>query len=141
MAIADTTLSVDVWNAIKDALVAIAPVVTNTSTSATSLVSVRAAYNDEKDKPPVIVIEPATFSEDSYAFSSTEGKKLINVSVLCYGNNGLQCSQLIDQVNTKLKLNDIDGIDLVGVTTDYAFNVSNQSKIQLVSGVYTYVRE
>jgi hypothetical protein len=141
MAISDTTLSVDVWNSVKDAIVAIAPKVTNTTTGTTTLVSVRASYNDEKDKPPMIVIEPVSKTEDNWKFSSSEGKKIINVSVSCFGNNGLQADQLYDQIESKLKLNDISGIDLIGITTDYAFNISNQSKVQLKSGVFSYDRE
>lgn len=141
MAVSDSTLSVDIWNEVKSILVATAPYVSNSSTSATTAASINAAFNDRSGAKPQVVVYPITDSEDTWKFGSYEGRKMINVLVECYAQNSLGTDQLIDQVKSALKNNVIDGIELVGVTTDRAFNLANDSKWHMKSGSFTYDRE
>ena len=70
MAISNDTLYTDMWTAVKDVIVAAAPTQTNSSTSATTAASVRAAYNDQATTKPQIVVYPISMDEDRYKFGS-----------------------------------------------------------------------
>jgi len=141
MAISDSTISVDVFTEIRNKLVSTAPYVTNSSTSATYAASINAVYNDKNTTKPQIVIYPARISEDTFRFGGTEGKKAVNVNIECYYQNTLGVDQLSDQIKTALKANDIIGIDLVGIVTDYAFTNPAESKFHLKTMTFTYTRE
>ena len=139
--VSDSTLSTDVFTEIRNKIVAAAPYVTNSTTSSTSAASILAVHNDTKTTIPQIVINPIVYDEANWKFGGTEGKKFINVIIDCYYKNTLGIDQMSDQVLTALKVNDISGIDLVGVTGDYAFNVNNEAKFHLKSTTFTYDRE
>lgn len=141
MAIADSTLITDVWTEIKSALVAAAPYVTNTTTSATTAATINAAYNDKTPSRPQIVIYGMDMSEDNWRFGGTEGKKLINVPVECYHKTSRGVDEMSNQIMVALKENSIDGIDLVGVTVDTAFDIANSNKYHLKTLMFSYDRE
>ncbi len=141
MTISDDTLDTDVFTAIRTKIVAAAPFVTNSSTSATTAASIRAAYNDEGVVRPQIIMNPIEPEEADWKFGSKEGKKFINIVIDCYYSNTLGIDQLAQQVKSVLKDDDILGIDLVGIATDYAFNTANDAKYQLKSLTFTYTRE
>jgi hypothetical protein len=79
--------------------------------------------------------------EDSWKFGGSQGKKMINVVIECYYSNTLGVDQLFDQVRAALDDNDIDGIDLVGISSDYGYNTSAEQKYHVKSGTFTYERE
>jgi len=141
MAITDSTLYTSVFTEIRNKIVAKAPYVTNSTTGATTLASIKAVFNDETPVRPQIVIEPVSKSESSFKFSSTEGKKFINITIECYYKNTLGIDQLAEQVEEALKVNDISGIDLVGITSDYALNLDNEDKYHLKTLTASYDRE
>jgi hypothetical protein len=143
MAVNDATLNTDIFNEIRTILVASNIVTTNSTTSATTAVPIGAVFNEENiaNQRPQIVISPANVSEDSWKFSSFEGKKLINVMVDCYASNTLALDQMSDQVSVALKENLITGVDLVGITSDYAFDEINNNKYHLRAFLFSYDRE
>jgi len=139
--VSNSTLSTDIWTDVRTILVAAAPYVTNSSTSATTAASIVAAYNDQDVNRPTIAINPIATNESDYKFGSNEGKKFINVTIDCYYKNTLGVDQLIDQVINALKNTDIDGCEIIATATDYAFNLAADSKYHLKSVTVTYDRE
>jgi len=141
MTITDSTIYTSTWSDIRTKLIASAPYVTNSTTGATTAASILATYNDKLPNRPQIVIEPIVKNEDTFKFGGTEGKKFINVTIECYATNGLGVDQLAEQVEVTLKANDINGIDLVGNTSDNAINIDNEEKYQLKVLTFSYDRE
>lgn len=141
MAINDSTLSVDVWNDIRAKLVATGLYVTNSKTGTTTSASIRASYHDETATRPQVIINPINYDEANWYFGSKHGKKMINVFIECYYKNTLGIDQLSDQVLDAVKDNDISGVNLIGITTDYAFSDPNENKYQLKTITLTYDRE
>jgi len=142
MTINNATLSVDVFNALRTVLTTPAtPFITNSTTNATTLSSVNAAYNDKTPTRPQIIINPITFDEAQYKFGSSIGKKIISVTVDCYASNTLGTDQLGDQVYNRITSTDFDGMSIVGVTSEQAFTNPNTTKYQLKSYTFTFDRE
>ncbi len=141
MAIADSSINVDVWNEVKALIVASAPYITNSTTSATTAASIAAAFNDKNQTKPQVIIYPVTKTEDLDKFGSNYGKSLINIQVECYAGNGLGCDQLSDQVETSLRTTQIPGISLVAVGSDISFINPNEAKFHVKSLTFTYDRE
>ena len=141
MAISDSTISVDIFTEVRNKIVAGAPYVTNSSTSATTAASINATYNDKKTTKPQIVILPVSINEDTFKFGGAEGRKAINVNLECYYTTTLGVDQLSDQIKSILKDDDIDGIELVGVVTDYSFTNPAESKFHMKTMTFTYLRE
>ena len=148
MAISDDTLSSDVFTTIRAVIVASAPKITYTdkaSASKTKTASVYAQYNDKTPTSPQIIIIPADVSEDSWRFGGTEGKKLINVGIECYYKTTLGIDQLADTIEAAIKTavenSTITGMDLVGVSENYAFVDPSQMKFHLKTLTFTFDRE
>lgn len=141
MAIADSSINTDVWNSVRTVLVAAAPYITNSTTSATTAASINAAYNDKSQTKPQIVIYPINKDESLNKFGATSGKSLINIQVECYASNGLGCDQLADQVETSLKTTEIAGIQLIAVGSDISFVNPDEAKFHIKSLTFTYDRE
>ena len=137
--VSNQTLSVDIWNSVRTILVAAALQVTDGST--VSDATIAAAYNDKKTSKPQVIIYPIEKDEASFKFGSNEGKKFINMNILCYAKNTRQADELKDQVVYTIKRTDFDGMDIVAVTTDHAFNSSNDNKYELTSVNFTFDRE
>lgn len=131
MSIADATISNDVFTDIRTKLVA-----------GLSGVSVNAVYNDKNNGKNQVVITPAFVNESFDKFGGTEGKKAITVILTMYQNTTLALDQLADSVRTIVKANDVDGIDLVSIDEDYAFNLSNdEDKLHSKTFSCAYQRE
>jgi hypothetical protein len=142
MTISDTTISQDVFNSIRAKVVAAAPYVYNATTTTTVAASIVASYNDKTPSRPQIVINPALIDENEWKFGSSQGKKVINVVIECYYNNTLGIDQLFDSVRAALVANDIDGMDLMAISSDYGVATNPaDAKYQLKSGTFTYERE
>jgi len=142
MAINDITLYTDVWTETRNILVAAAPFVTNSTTASTTAASINAAYNDKSLTKPQIVISPIDKDEDSFKFGSIEGRKIINIVIESYYSSSLGSDQLQQQVDYALKSIIPDGIDLIGITSNGTFDLTNENtKVHGQSATYTYVRE
>ena len=139
--VSDNALNVSVWDAVRTALTASTIFVTNSTTNVTTRASIEAKYND-KAYTPQVIISPAEYNENNYKFGSNIGKKDINVTIECYYKDTLGIEQMADQVDTLIK-NSIStlGMDLVGVTTSYAYAGVNDTKVNLLSLTYTFNRE
>ena len=140
MVISDQTLSADVWTEIKTVLVNAS--ITVDSKSAT----IQATNADTTDsagsaRKPFVIITPINLDETKNKFGSGQGKKFINVFIDCIYKNTLYVDQLADQVTYALSENNITGISLIGVTSDYAFTDPNQKKYHEKNLTFTYTRE
>ena len=140
MVITDNNISTSVFNEIRTVLVAASLHTTNSTTSVETTASVLAAYNDQASNKTQVVIVPITKAEDTFFFSSTEGKKTINVMIECYANNTLGIDQLSDQVETALKVNSIVGINLEDINTDYTLTMENDQKFYRKTVIAVYGR-
>lgn len=141
MAISDSTLTANVWTDIKNLIVSANPTVTNSSTGATTLAGVKAVFNDSGAARPQIVIAPVTPDKKNDKFGQTVSAKFITVVIDCYGKNTLEIDQLFDQSLYQVETNVIAGIELVGIASDYAFNVAAGSKYEMKSLILSYDRE
>lgn len=139
MAISNTTLSTDVYGAIRTALVGANIKVTFKNTTIDT--SVVPAYNNDKTNVPQIVIYDSEYAESSYKFGSNHGKKLISVLIECYYTDGRGASEMKDKVINAIKSTVFDGMELVAVTTDTAFINPNLQKYHLVGITCTFDRE
>jgi len=140
MAISDQTLSSDIWTEIRTVLVNAS--ITVDSKSAT----IQATNADTTDsngtaRKPFIIITPVNLDETKDKFGSNQGKKFINVFIDCIYKNTLYVDSLADQVTYALSENNISGIELIGVTSDYAFTDPNQKKYHEKNLTFTYTRE
>ena len=142
MTITDANIYTTVFTDVRAVIVAAAPFVTNSSTSATTAAGIEGKYNDKKTSKPQIVIEPPKKDESSgWKFGSNEGKKFINVTVECYHKGLLGTQQLAEQVEASIKANNFGGMELVGIASDQAFTDPNRSKYQMKSTTFTFDRE
>lgn len=141
MTISNATIGSDVYGEIRTILTSANLIVTNSTTSATTAASINATFNDKSPSKPEVVIIPVSKDESNYKFGSVRGKMFINVGIECYYKSTLGCDQLADQVEHALSTTNINGIELIASTRDYAFNTSNQSKWQAVTLNFTYDRE
>jgi len=141
MTISDDTLNVDVFNTIRTLLISASPKVTNTTTLATKTATVLSSYNDESVSVPQIIINPIKIDESEWKFGSFQGKKIINVEIECYYEKSVGVEQLSDIVSKTIKEATITGLDLIAVTSDYAFISPNDNKFHLKTLTFTFVRE
>ena len=141
MAINNSTISTDVWNTLRSVIVAANPVITNPQTSATTLASVKASYSDSQPARPQIIIQPIGYDESEYKFGAPVGRRMINVTVECYHEATYGIDQMADIVANAVQSTSINGIELVGITTDYAFNTSADQKYHLKTVTFSFDRE
>lgn len=144
MAISDSTLTVDVYGAVRTFLLATAPYVTNTTSATTTAAVVNAAYNDKQPQKPQLIINPATYTESNFKFDNSRighGRKFINVTVDCYAGTSLGTDQLHDQIRDALADYSFDGMELVALSSDQAFINPNLNKYHLKSIIFTFDRE
>ena len=143
MAVSDTTKSNDIFSTVRTVIYNASPTVTDTS--GTHVAPVYAKYNDKQTNTPQIVIESSTTTEGTYKFSSTQGKKLINISASCYYNTPKGCDSLGDQITNAVKTavdnGTIQDIELVGVSEDVAFINPDEMKFHLKTITFTFDKE
>lgn len=135
MTISNSTLTSDVFTDIRTELVAAS--ITAESTSA----SIYAAFNDKTPTRPQIVIQPISVQEALFRIGGTEGKKFINVIIDCYYKNTAGLDEMYDQVVETVKAASFDDIELIAISSDYAFNTSNEQKFHMKSITFTFDRE
>lgn len=130
MTINDSTIAKDVFTSIRTKLVA-----------GLSGVSVNAVYNDKNNGKGQVVITPAFVNEDLDKFNATEGKKAITVILTVYADLPRTMDVNADAVRVLIKQNDIEGISLVSIDEDYAFNLSLEDKLHAKTLSCAYLRE
>jgi hypothetical protein len=141
MSITDASLNTTIWNEIKTVLVDAKIFITGSQSTITTLATINAAYNDKLAHKPQVCIYPIEFNESEWKFSSNEGKKFINVTTECWAGNTLNVDELAQQVAYAVKHNPVDGISLVGITSNYAFNTAADSKFHMKVVQFTFDRE
>lgn len=141
MVISDQNISTSVFDEIRTILVAADLKVTNSTTSAETSASIVASFNDKDPSRPQVVINPIDYDKGRFKFGDNQGGKFIRVVVECYYKNTLGIDQLSDQVDYAISEATVDGMEMVGVTTDYAFNLNNDNKYHQKSVQFTFDRE
>ena len=141
MAISDNTLTSDIWTEIRTLIVSANPIVTNSTTGATTLAGVKAVFNDSGAARPQIIVRPVTPSTKNHKFGETVSAKNVTVLIECYADNTLGTDQLFDQVSYLLETNPIAGIEITDLDSDYAMNIAANSQYQMKSLSLTYDRE
>jgi hypothetical protein len=138
----DSTLHVDVWNAIRTALVSTSIYITNSSTGATTAASIEASYNDKSGRPQIIIV-PISIAESEFRFGSSYGKRFIDVTLECYYKNTLGIDQMADQVESIIRGAVLPnfGMELIGVVSDYSYAGINENKNHLKSITFSFDRE
>lgn len=135
----DATLATDIFTELRTALVAGA--ITVTSTAGTETATIASSFNDQKTSSPQVIIYPIDQDEGEWKFSSYEGKKLINVPLEIFHKNTHGLDQLHNQVYQIVKENEIDGVELVGITSAYSFTNPELVKYHTKTINLTYDRE
>lgn len=139
--VSDQTLATDVFTAVRTILVnASLATTTGTSPVQTASAIVAASYNDKTPARPQIILRPAAISESEYKFGSTRGRQFINVVVECYGTSTLSVDQLQDQSVFALSENTIDGLQLVGYTSDYSYFSISDAKYHVKTITFNFDR-
>ena len=144
MAISNETLYIDVWTTLRNIIVASAPFITNSVTASTSAASIYVAYNDRYPSRPQVIINPIQKTESDYKFGTLTigGKKTINVVIDCFGDKSLYADQLIQAVDYALTSTSIPEIELVGSTSNGAFeSINGGEKLFGQSMTFTYIEE
>jgi hypothetical protein len=140
MTITDKTLSVSVWDAIKTTITS-----ANIKVGGTA-VTVQATHADITDgsgssRKHFVIVNPIEVDETKDKFGSNQGKKFINILIDCIDNKTSAIDYIADEVTYALSEANIQGIDLVGVTSSYAFTNPNLIKYHEKNLVFTYTRE
>lgn len=139
--VSDQTLKVDIWSAVRQALVGNV-FVTNLATSSTTLASVVASYNDEYPTRPIIEVMPVRVEESIDKFNHPQGSKDIFVSINCYYKNTLGVDQMDDMITDIIKTTKIEGISLRNISSDYGIPlVPNENKFHIKAISLSYNRE
>jgi hypothetical protein len=138
--VSDSTLTQDIWTIVKNTLVNNIYIV-NSATTTTVMASVNAAYNDKNTTRPQVVIYPVQYSESARRFGGRYGPQLINVEIECYAGSSMGVDQMADKIRELMSVTEIDGTDLVGISTNYIYNDYNQTKFHTKGFVFTYQRD
>ena len=81
-------------------------------------------------------------TEDTFKFNDSEGKKEINVNIDCYYKNTAGVDEMADQIETAIKANSIDGINLTSLSSAWAEPLTpNETKFHIKTVTATYDRE
>ena len=120
----DSTFYTDLFDSIRGALVN--PVITLNGQQ----VSVKSTYNDDTIKNPIIVIEPINKREVFNKFSSNEGVKEANVLIMANAKTTLDADKLNEIIETRLKNYNWQGVEILGINSDYVFNNPSRVKYQ-----------
>jgi hypothetical protein len=136
----DKTISSDIWQSIKTALVGKVYVI-NLALTTTTQASVVATFNDEYISKPIVEIMPINKEESMDKFGGYQGSKDIFVNINCYYSNTLGVDQMADMIEDILKTTKIDGIALSGLSTDYGVPLTpNDNKFHIKSLSLSYTR-
>lgn len=139
--VSDQTLKVDIWTAVRSALVN-KVYVNNLTTTTTTLASVVSSYNDGYPSKPIIEVMPVKVDEVLDRFNSYQGSKDIFVSINCYYKTSLGVDQMDDRITDILKTTEIEGICLKGVSSDYGVPLTpNDNKYHIKTLSLSYSRE
>jgi hypothetical protein len=137
----DKTLKVDIWSAIRSALVG-KVYVSNLATTTTTGASIVATYNDDYPTKPIVEIMPLRVEELFDEFNNIQGNKDIAVTINCYYKNSLGVDQMDDQITDILKTTKIDGISLRSIYSDYGIPLTpNDNKYHIKSLSISYNRK
>lgn len=139
MAITDSTIDTELFIAVRTILVSAS--LSTTSGTTVTAAQIAASYNDKELSRPQVIIYPISDNEVKDKFGSNYGKRFLNIDIDCYANNTLKVDQLSQQIKSALSENVIDGVDLIGITTDYAFQQPGNNKYHLKNLTFTYQRE
>lgn len=131
MSINDNNLSVDVFDAVRARLISASLV------SGGKSVDVRVSHAESSGRPQ-IVMEPLDIGESSWTFNNVEGSKSIPVVMRVFAGNHLDNAVLGDLVTGVVKLNDIQGINLVLLSSsnDFTNVTDNKYKSKTISATY-----
>jgi hypothetical protein len=139
--VSDNAINVSVWDGIRTALTQSTMYVVNSTTNASVRASVEAQYSDTLGRPQVVIL-PMEISESNFKYSSSTGKRIMNVTIECYYSNTLGIEQLADQVDNLIKAAvPTLGMDLTGITSSYGYAGTGTFKNHLLSLTYTFDRE
>ena len=143
MAIADSTLAQNTWTDVKATLVASSITTSILSGSTTTSVSanITGDFPDSTISKPQIVILPVFIDESDYKFGGSYGKRTINVVIEVYARRSKEVDELADKVRESLKGNALDGLNLMGISEDYAFTSPGDVKTHLKTLTFSYERE
>ena len=131
MTINNTTFYTDLYTEVRTVLLAAS--ITNPDGDTPEVLG---SYNDKKATRPQIIIEPANLSEARYKFGSTEGKKIVNLTITIYDKKRGNVNSVLQQVQAAIKANDFDDLMLTEMSTDDAFVNPNDAKYHSLSLIH-----
>lgn len=137
VSITDSSLRSNVYETIYDTLKAYA---TASSYGTTTQPTITAAYIDDKQAFPQIVIHPVDVDKSDYNFQQNNPNKEIRVMVDIYTTKNKDIDTLADDMDSLMD-SVVTGLSLVGCAEARAFETSNQSKIHNKTLTYTYIRK
>jgi hypothetical protein len=135
--IVDATLRQNVYEQIYDTLKAYA---TEGSYGTTTQPTVTAAYIDDSQSFPQIIISPVDIDREEYNFGQNNPTKEIRVLIDVYTRKNQDIDILSDDLDGLMDI-PIAGLNLIGASESRAFENTNQSKIHNKTLTYTYRRK
>ena len=140
MTISNATISSDVWYSVKTAIYNASPTVTLTGTEVKQA-SVIPSYKSSRTTTPQIVVNPIEKSESEYKFGANRGRMFINITVDCYYSTTLGVDQLADQVEEAVSNYDFGNMELVAMSSDYAYTDPSAQDFHLKSITFSFDKE
>ena len=133
VAITTSSLRANVYESIYDEL-----------TSASLLsgsVTVTAAFINEKEAFPQVVVNPANVNREGFSFDRSRSKQNIQVVVEIFTKKNKEIDQIADEIDTILRGLKMQSMQLIDWEEDRALsNDTNKNKIHLKTITITYLR-
>lgn len=130
--ISNTSLRANTYETIYDALIS--------ANLLSGAVTVTAAYIDKESSFPMVVINPAVVSHDSFGMDRTVSRKTINVVIEIYTKKNKDIDLISDEIDATLRPYKVPGITLIDWSEDIALSTDSDNKIHLKTITLSYMR-
>ena len=130
--IADSTLRANVYEHIYDLLTA--------AHLASSTATVTAAFIDDDEAFPQVVLHPIDVEDDEFTFSQSDSRASVQLLIEVFTKKNKQQDQIADAIGALLKSTKVAGLSLVGMRGGVTFDTQSNSKLHVRALTITYVR-
>lgn len=140
MAITDSTLRSSIFETIYDLINGASLEYYNSAGSSVTGVTVTAAYIDDEQSLPQVVINPANIAKDDPAFKRTKFTNNVQIMIDIYTKKNKNIDYITDQIDNLSGLKNIQGLQFNSSEESRAYPVENENKIHLKSITLNYKR-
>ena len=105
-----------------------------------STATVVAAYNDEINSYPLVVVNPVDKGRDNPTYDRTYWTNGLTVNIDIFAKKNKEVDQLADEIDTLISPLKILGVQLSGLTESRGYPTTNDNKLHLKTMIFTYMR-